>query len=180
MIFDLSNALHFSQGFFLPHLVAIGHFWVIWPLFDPAWPLHDLWSHECTTLWSRVLPTKFGCHRAFLSNLTSGWRRLTSAWHLTPAMHYTSVRAFSNQIQWPEDISKATWPLGDLWPLVGSLPYALKPRGPILYPKSSFSPILRSMTDRQTLTHTYPHPPLHTHTHTHRFIYLSSIDRIKT
>ena len=29
MTFDPSNALHFGQGFFLPNLVAIGHFYAI-------------------------------------------------------------------------------------------------------------------------------------------------------
>ena len=34
---------------------------------DPGWPLQDLWPKQYITLWSRVLPTKFGGHRAFLS-----------------------------------------------------------------------------------------------------------------
>ena len=33
MTFDLNNALHFGQGFFLPNLVATGH-----KLFDPGRP----------------------------------------------------------------------------------------------------------------------------------------------
>ena len=32
--------------------VAIGHFWGMWPLVDPSWPLHDLWPQQCITLWS--------------------------------------------------------------------------------------------------------------------------------
>ena len=69
MTFDPSNALHFGQGFFLPNLVAIGHFLAIWPLVDPRWPLHDFWPQQCTTLWSEVLFTKFGSHRAFLRQI---------------------------------------------------------------------------------------------------------------
>ena len=34
LTFDPSNALHSGQGFFLPNLVAGGHFWVFWPLVD--------------------------------------------------------------------------------------------------------------------------------------------------
>ena len=71
MTFDLSNALRAGHGFFPPNLVAIGHCLANWPLFDPSWPLHDLWPQQCITLWSVILPTKFGGHRAFLSNLTS-------------------------------------------------------------------------------------------------------------
>ena len=55
--------------------------WGIPKQFDSM--LYDLWPHERTSLWSRVLPTKFCRHRAFLSNFTRGWLRLT------PEMHYT-------------------------------------------------------------------------------------------
>ena len=65
----LTPALHFSQGFFLPNLVAIGHSWAICPLVDPGCPLYDLWPQHCTSLWSGVLPTKFGSHWAFLKQL---------------------------------------------------------------------------------------------------------------
>ena len=37
---------------------------------DPSWPLHDLWPQQWVTLWSGALPTKFGGHTSFLSNLT--------------------------------------------------------------------------------------------------------------
>ena len=50
------------------------------PLVDPRWPLCDLWPKQYVTLWSGVLHTKFGGHRAFLSNLTS----VTSAWPQIP------------------------------------------------------------------------------------------------
>ena len=42
LTFDLSNALHFGQGFFLPNLLAIGISQAVWPLIDPCWPLNDL------------------------------------------------------------------------------------------------------------------------------------------
>ena len=71
------------------------------PQVDPGWPVHDLWPQQCITLWSGILPTKFGGHRAFLSNVTPGWPRITPAWPLTPAMHYTLVRGSSHQIWWP-------------------------------------------------------------------------------
>ena len=38
MTFSPTNALHSSQGFFLPNMPAIGHSWVIWPLADPRQP----------------------------------------------------------------------------------------------------------------------------------------------
>ena len=50
MTFNLSNALCFGQGYFLPNLAAIGHSLAIWPLIDPGWPLHDLRPQQCTTL----------------------------------------------------------------------------------------------------------------------------------
>ena len=53
--------------------MPVGHFWAIWQLVDPGWPLHVLWPQQCITLWSGFLPIKFGGHRAFLSNLTPGW-----------------------------------------------------------------------------------------------------------
>ena len=93
-----SNVLCSGQGFFLANLVAIGHCLANWPLFDPSWPLHDLWPQQCVTLWSDILTTKFGGHRAFLSNLTPGWPQVTPAWPLTPAMHYALVRGSSHQI----------------------------------------------------------------------------------
>ena len=58
------------SGIFLPNLVAVWHLWSIWPLVYSGWPLHDLWPQQCITVSSGVLPTKFGSHRAFLSNLT--------------------------------------------------------------------------------------------------------------
>ena len=90
----------------------------IWPVVDPSWPLHDLWPQQCITLWSRVLPTKFGGLRAFLSNLTSGWPWLTPTWPLTPPMHYTQVRGSSYQSLVVIGHSWAIWSLVDPgWPL---------------------------------------------------------------
>ena len=94
------NELHFDQGFFLPNLMAIRHFSAIWNLVDPGWPLHDLWPQQCITLWSGVLLTKFGGHRALLGKLTPTWPQLTSSWPSTPAMHYTLIRGSSQQIWW--------------------------------------------------------------------------------
>ena len=126
---DLINALHSGLGSFLPNLVATGHFWGMWPLFDPSWPLHDLWPQQCITFWSGVLPTKFGGHRALLSKLTPTWPLITPSWPLTPAMHYTLVRDSSNQIWWPWGISKQFdpgWPqMTPAWPLTPAMHYAL-------------------------------------------------------
>ena len=66
-----------------------------------GWPQHDLWPYQCITLWSGVLSTKFGGHRAFLRNLTSAWPWLTRAWPLILLMHYALVRASSHQTWWP-------------------------------------------------------------------------------
>ena len=53
-------------------MVAIRHFYVC-PI-DPSWPVHDLWPHQFTN-FSRVLPTKFSHHRAYLNNdpNLTGW-----------------------------------------------------------------------------------------------------------
>ena len=95
--FDPSNELHFDQG--SSHQIC-------WPYsismqFDPGWPLHDLWPQKCITLWSGVLPTKFGGHRALLSKLTHSQPQLTPTWPSTPAMHYALFRGSSHQIWWP-------------------------------------------------------------------------------
>ena len=86
MTFDPSKALHFGQGYFPPYLVAIWHFEANWPLVDPIWPLHDFWPQQCIMLWSGVLPTKFGGHRALLNNLTATWPQLTPTWPSTPTI----------------------------------------------------------------------------------------------
>ena len=52
-------------------------------------PLHDRWPQQCITVWSGVLPTKCGGHRALLSKLTPTWPQLTLH-NLNPsnALHY--------------------------------------------------------------------------------------------
>ena len=49
------------QIWYIPNLVAIGHFWAICSLVDPSYPLNDLWAHPRTTVQTRVLPTKLDC-----------------------------------------------------------------------------------------------------------------------
>ena len=119
MTFDPGNALHFGLVFFLPNLVAIGHFQAIWPLVDPGWTWHDLWPHQCISLWSGVLSTKFGGHRAFLSNLTSGWpghdlwpQQCITLWSGVLSTKFGGHRALSSNLTsgWPN------WPQHDLWP----------------------------------------------------------------
>ena len=60
-----NNALYSDQGFFQPHLEAIGLCWAILPLIDPD----DLRPQQCIMLWSWVLHTKFGGCRAFLRRI---------------------------------------------------------------------------------------------------------------
>ena len=85
------------------------------------WPLRDLWLQQCITLWSGILRTKFDSHREYLSNLTSGWPKLTPAWPLTPVMHYTLFRGSSCQSGSHRALLSnftSGWPqvtLNDLW-----------------------------------------------------------------
>ena len=88
LVRDSSNQIWWPYGISKP----------IWPLVDPKWPLHDLWPKKFIKLGSGVLPTKFGGHRALLSELTPTWPHLTPTWPLTPAMHYALVRGSSKQI----------------------------------------------------------------------------------
>ena len=118
---DPNNALRSGHGFFPPNLVAIGHCEVSWPLLDPRWPLHDLWSQQCITLWSGILPTKFGGHRTLLSNLTPGGPRMTPAWPL-PQQCITLwsgvlLTKFGGHMELPSKLTP-TWPqLTPTWPL---------------------------------------------------------------
>ena len=91
----LTQAMHYA--------LLRGSFYQIW------WPRgipkqFDLWltlgDHSMTvdlrnafTLWSAVLPTKFGSHRAFLSNLTFGWIQVTllDLWLHQCAMLYSGL-----------------------------------------------------------------------------------------
>ena len=71
-------------------LVTLGHVKANFPLADPSWPCM-IFNPVNALLRPRVLSTKFGSHRAFLSNLTPNWPRLTPTWPLTQGMHYTSA-----------------------------------------------------------------------------------------
>ena len=69
-----SKVLRSGQGGFPPNLVAIRHSWANWLQIDHIWPLHDFWPQQSITLWSEILPAKFGGHRAFLSKfIDPGW-----------------------------------------------------------------------------------------------------------
>ena len=108
--------------------VAIRHVYAIWPLVDPAWPLHKLWPQQCVTFWSGVLPNKSGSRRVSLSNLTPGWPQLTPTGFLTP-LHYISVRGFSYQIgSHTAFLSNVTtgWPwLSPVWPFTLAMHFTL-------------------------------------------------------
>ena len=173
MTFDPSNVLHFGQGFFLSYLVARGHFYAIWPLVDPGWSLHVLWPQQCIILWSGVVPTKFGSHNSFLSNLTSGsgwphwllhdlWPQqcILLWWGIVPTK-FGSHRAFLRQLD--------LWMTFDLW--WGHCKNMLSNLGPTPYPIPSFSSVPQGMTKRITR---------HTYIHTYRLDYFSSKDFFKT
>ena len=110
-------ALHFSQVFFLPNLVALGYSWAIRPLIDLSWPLHDLWTQHYTTLRPGVLPTKFGSHRAFLNNLIHDWpswplhdlwpKQCITLWSGVLPNKYGGLRTFLRQLN--------LWITFDLW-----------------------------------------------------------------
>ena len=160
MTFDLSNALHSGQGFFPSNLVAIGHCQANWPLLDPSWPLHDHWPQQCILLWSVILPTKFGDHRAFLSNLTPGWSQMTPAWPLTQQFttrwsgvlftKFGSHRAFLRQID-PRMTFDPRW---------GRFKNEHKLCGPIPYPHANFQ--LNTPKHDETHSRTYIHTYIQT------------------
>ena len=136
MTFDPSNALCSGQGFFLPNLIAIGHYLAIWPLINPGWTLHDLWPQQYTTLRSGVLSTKFGAHKAFLSNLIPGWplndlwpEQCITLWSVVlPTKFGGGHRAFLKHFDF--------WITFDLWWGRFESNYALKPRWPVPYPNA--------------------------------------------
>ena len=98
------------------------------PLVNPRWPPHNLWPHQCNALRLGVLTTKFGGHRAFLSNLTRGWPDLPlhGLWHQQCTMFWARVlpknlvamhRAFLSNLT-------SAWPrLTPAWPLIPSIYY---------------------------------------------------------
>ena len=160
--------MYFGQRFFLQNLVAIGHFWAIWPLVDPRWPLLDRWPQQYITLWPGVLSTKSGGHRAFLSNLTSGWplhdfqpQQCITLWSGVLSTKFGCRMAFLRQID-----LRMTF---DLW--WGCFENMLSNLGAIPYPHAKFQldSLKHDKTHSLTYTHTPPTPPTHTHqTHTHR------------
>ena len=128
---SLTPSMHYTLvwGPFYQSLVATGHFKGIWPLVDLGWPVHDLWPQQYITLWSWVLPTKFGGHRAFLSNLTlvDPWWPLHDLWPqqcitLWPGVLPTKFgghRALLSKLT-------PTWPqLAPTWPLTPAMHYIL-------------------------------------------------------
>ena len=86
---------------------------------DPSWPLHDLWTQQRITLWSRILPTKFGGHRSFLSNwplvdpsMTSDPQQCIMLWSgFFPPTLVAIGHCWAN---WP--LLDPSWLLHDLWP----------------------------------------------------------------
>ena len=60
--------------------------------------MHDLWSHQRSKLFKRFfLPTLVAIGHSW--TMTPIWPWLTPAWHLTPSMHYTSVKDSSYRVQ---------------------------------------------------------------------------------
>ena len=104
---------------------------------------------------------------AFLSNSTSGWPQLTSAWHLTQGMHYISVAGSSYQIRggyepFPKQVD--LWMTFDLWwghlenMLLGSGAHPLYLHAKF-QPRASKHEETHSWTHTRTPTHTTPHTP---------------------
>ena len=96
---------------------------------DPGWPLPDLWPQQCIMLWSGIIDTKIGGHRAFLSKLTPTWPQLTATWPLTQqcitiwpgvlSAKFGGHRASLSNLT-------PTWPqLTPTWPLTPAMHYAL-------------------------------------------------------
>ena len=121
----------------------------------------DLWPQQCITFWPGVLPIKFGSHRVFLSNLTTGWPRLTlhDFWPQQCITLRSGVlptkfgghRTFLKQLN--------LWMTFDHW--WGSLrKYALKP-----YPNSKFR--------LHTSKHDETHSRTNLHIRTYRLGYFS-------
>ena len=64
------------------NLISRSSYQIWWPCdilsnLTSGWPLHDLWPQQRIRLWSGILPTKFGGHRALLSKLAPTWPNLT-------------------------------------------------------------------------------------------------------
>ena len=117
-----------GSSYQLPNLVAIGHSWAIWHLVDLGWLLHDLRPHQCTTLRSGVLPTKFGSHRAFLCSFTSGVPFVDPGWpckSFDPNKAFLFIQGFFLPNKVAIGYSWAIWPLVDrAWPLTPAIHYS--------------------------------------------------------
>ena len=130
-----------------------------WPLgipeqFDPYLTQAD----PCMT-FDLTIALHFG-HGFSLLNLVAIehswviWSLVDPGWPLwpsTPGIHYFSVKGSCHQMWWPWDISKAIWPLDDLWPLVrSSQKVDHKPRleGPFPTSLSRFSSMRRNTAKR--------------------------------
>ena len=95
--------------------------------FDVWLTPHGLWPQQCINFWSGVLPTKFGSHRAFLSNLTP----VDASWPLHDLWphHCTTLRSgvpptkFGSHRAFPCNLTPAWPPLTPSWPSTPSMHY---------------------------------------------------------
>ena len=99
------------------------------PYLTPSWPLHDLQLQKCIMLWSGVLPTKFGGHRALLSKLTvldPNWplhdhrpQQCITLWSGILPTTFGGYRAFPRHLtpSWPQ--------MTPAWPLTPAMHYIL-------------------------------------------------------
>ena len=151
MTFDHGNDLRVPQRSSWPNLAAVGHSWTNWPP-DDLWPVRlrqkvDSSPHFtkpyphakfqlCRSKHSRThsetdrqLSAKFGGHRAFLKNLTSGWPWLTLAWPLIQQWVTLWSRVlptkFCGHMAFLSNLTSG-WPwLTPAWPLTPAMHYAL-------------------------------------------------------
>ena len=96
---------------------------------DLGWLVHDLWPQQCITLWSWVLPTKFGGHRALLSKLTPTWPELTlhDLWPQQCIMFWSGIlpTKFGGHRALLSNLTPG-WPrMTPAWPLTPAMHYAL-------------------------------------------------------
>ena len=94
--------------------------WKLTPLLTPA--IHPCWPQQCT-FCSVILPTKFGSHWAFLSNVHSVWPLITLAWPLTLEIHYALIKGSWNQIRWPFGNFIAIYWMSPAWHLTPEVHY---------------------------------------------------------
>ena len=165
--------------------------------------MHDLWPQQCITFESRVLSTKSGNNIEVLSNLTSAWPKLTSAWTLTPsqsnALYFGQGSFLPNLVAighsraiWP--LVDSDWSLREFWPHYTGILLTNKIWWPLAIPKAIWPlnelwPLVGSL-QRYALepygstpylhakfqSHTSSHDETHSWIDTHRLLYLSSID----